>query len=112
MSQLYDYTESIEITEFVSLEIDQRINVVENTALDGSYYQQIIGLPAVFYNVTAFVDRTGRAALQTVEASGNLLRITVKRGTYYGRITMGALKFSDRMGSGWYKATLKLAKEA
>lgn len=112
MSQLYDNTAGVEITEYVSVEQDQDVNIVENTALDGSYYQQIIGDPAIFYDVTAYVNRTGKAALQAAEAAGNLLMIGVERGTFYGRIKAGGLKFGDRLACDYFKSTIKLAKEA
>lgn len=112
MSQLLDYTENVEITTYVSVETEQDVNVIENTALDGSYYQQIVGEPSVMYEVTAYVDRDGRTALQTAEAAGNLLKVTMARGTYYGRIMKAGLKFGARLAYDYFKATIKLAKEA
>lgn len=113
MSQLYDYTAEEEITEYISGEIDQDVNIIEHTALDGTYYQQIIGSPTLSYVATAYVDSAGRSALQAAQAHGNVLRVTIPdQGVFYGRITKGGLQLSDRNGSSkWYKASLRLAKE-
>lgn len=109
MALLFDVTESKEITEFVGLEKTQDVTKVENTALDGTYYQQIIGSPREIYNVTAYVDRAGKDTLMTADANGNLLRVDAKHGTYYGRIT-GKPRYGDRLAQDYFKVTMTLAR--
>lgn len=110
MALLKDLTASTNITEYINLEIDQDIVKVENTALDGTYYVQIIGDPVELYMITAYVDRDGKTALQTAEKSGNILQADVKHGTYYGRIK--TVKFGNRMAGDYFMASIVLAKVA
>lgn len=97
-----------EISTMFIFEQEQSVNKVENVALDGTYYLQIIGDPAVTYNITAWVTLAGKTALQTAEALGNTISATNSSGTYRGRIT--SLQF-EWVGMDYYKATIVLAKE-
>ena len=58
---------------------------------------------------TAYVNRAGKAALETARAGCDLLRVELKHGAYRGRLT--ELKFSDRMAGDRFTADFTLAKE-
>ena len=109
MAQLYDETTSTELSTHVSLDPVQEVNAVENVALDGTYYKQIIGTPTKTYSIKAFVTESQQDDLMDAEANGDLIKVTVNRGTYYGRIS--SQSFSDRQGD-YYEASIVLAKEA
>lgn len=109
MADLYNETKSTSITGLVSLHDVQGLNRVENTALDGTYYMQIIGDPRVTYELTAYLkSSTIKTALLDAEADGDLLSVEVARGTFYGRIVSCKV---DKIKSELYKATIVLAKE-
>lgn len=98
------------ISMFVSMEAEQEVIRTSQQLLTGAVYIQRIGNPTVSYSAAVYVDRSGKALLQAAEDTAALLKIEVKHGVYYGRIT--ALKFSDRMAGDWFKAEVSLAKEA
>ena len=97
------------ITHFVSMELSQEVIRTTQQLLSGDAYIQRIGAPTVSYNAVAYVNRAGKEALLAAEDTSALLRIVVKHGTYYGRIT--ELKLSDRMVCDWFKADITLARE-
>lgn len=109
MAQLYDETTSTELSVYVSLTPEQEVNAVENIALDGTYYKQVIGSPLVTYKLTAFVTESQQDDLMDAEADCDLIKVTVNRGTYYGRIS--SLSFGDRKAEDYYEASIVLAKE-
>ena len=110
MAELYDMNRAIRITRFVQCERQVNVMRIVSKALDGTSYLQIIGTPNVDFKIVCYVDRVGKTALETAESDGNLLRITVKSGTFYGRITEA--KYSERQAGDTFQVTLKLAMEA
>lgn len=110
MAKLYDETAGVEISRYVQVEESPDVNQIISTALDGSVHIQIVGEPAVSYTGTVYVTRAGKAALQSAYAAGNLLRVELKRGTYYGRLT--ACKPGNRMAGDTFAVSITLAKEA
>lgn len=111
MARLYDENAAVEITKFVTLEETVEDTQIENTALDGTYYLQTIGVPVVYYEIVAYVTRVGKMALQTAKSSGNVLTATIDRGAFSGRIAAKGLRFGDRLPHDYFKAEITLAKE-
>lgn len=109
MAMLKNEDTGVNITRFVSLSDRQEVIRTTQRLLSGAVYIQRIGEPAVSYTVTAFVQGDGKALLMDAEDIAALLSVTVRRGTFYGRIT--ELSFSEFLAGGWVEATLTLAKE-
>ena len=109
MTLFYDETTATAISRFAQFEIDQDVTQVINTSLDGTVYIQTVGDPACKYTGTVYVDRLGRLAHLDARANGDLCRVDLPRGSYYGRIT--ALSFGGYMPGGWFAASVTLAKE-
>lgn len=110
MSLLFNITKNTVVSDKVQFEVGCKPTQIISTALDGTTYIQNIGTAAVTYEGTVYVDRAGKAALDSAFAAGDLLRIDVKHGTYYGRII--GLKHSDRQVRDTFTSTVSLAKEA
>lgn len=109
MTRLINWETNRAISKHVSLEPAQKQTCVIQQTLDGMYHIQKIGIPAISYNITAYVDRIGKALLMEADSAAALLQVTVSRGTYYGRIL--ELKFGDRLPGDWFRADLTLAGE-
>lgn len=109
MALLYDETANVAISKYAQFENDDSINEIVSRAIDGTRYIQIIGSAATDYDGTVYVDRAGKALLETAYTNGNLLRVEVKRGIYRGRIIK--LKFGPRQARDTFQATVTLAKE-
>ena len=87
MAELYDVTSSTSITPIVeSCELNQELNQVVTYSTAGTAYMQIIGQPRKSYSVVCYATRTQVISIETAWASGNLIRITMSSGTYYGYI--------------------------
>ena len=109
MSLLYDETTSTIISCHVSGEVSQDVTQIKSQSLDGTVYLQTLGDPETDIIGSAYVNRTGKAALEAARAGCDLLRVELKHGTYRGRLT--DLKFSDRMAGDRFTADFTLAKE-
>lgn len=109
MSELINNDLDELITGYVSLETKQEATRVIHKTLDGRQYIQRIGNPSIIYVVTVYITSQGKEQLMQAEDSGQLLKATVKSGTYYGRII--DLKDFEKLPSGHYKTTITLAKE-
>lgn len=109
MTQLYDVTLNREITRLVSALTDQSINLITNTALDGTTYIQVIGQPSFKHELEVYVNEAGKKKLEEAEAGCNLLRVSVSIGTLYGRIVKKSIK--KMAGGRWYQAIVVLAAE-
>jgi fermentation-respiration switch protein FrsA (DUF1100 family) len=110
MSFLYDETAGVTISEYVTMEQTPDQVQVISTSLDGSVYIQNIGEPQLYLSGDVYVDRAGKANIETAWEEGNLLRADLKHGTYYGRITK--LSIGNRLPHDMFKATVTLAEEA
>ncbi len=110
MSEMRNYTAGQFITEFVQLEIQSEPTQVISHALDGTTYIQNIGDPIKTMPGTAYVTREQRALLDAANANGDVIKVTLSRGDFYGRLI--ALKYGDRMPQNYFKATFTLSKEA
>ena len=109
MSMLYDVTTGTCVSRYVRFETQQEVSQIINHSLDGTVYIQNIGKPLKNHTGSVFVNRRGKAALMAAHADGDLMRIEVKHGEYYGRIT--ALKFSERLPCDYFEASITLADE-
>lgn len=109
MAMLRNVTRGQDVTPYASLVQVSTPTMVSATAMDGTTYLQSIGKAATVYRVTAYVQPEGRAALDSAWWACDLMEVTVRRGTYRGRIT--ALSYGGRQAKDWYQATITLAKE-
>ena len=109
MSMLYDVTSSTCLSKYVRFETEQEISQIVSRSLDGTAYIQTVGEPQKNYNGSVFVTRAEKNLLLAAHATGDLIRIDVRHGTYYGRIT--SLKFGERLPCDYFEATVTLAKE-
>jgi hypothetical protein len=110
MSELYDVTTSEVISRLAQMEETVKVTQIKTAALDGTIYIQNIGTPETDLTGDIYVDRDGKAALQSAYSDGDTMRVTLKHGTYYGRII--GCTFGARMAGDYFKATLTLTKEA
>lgn len=108
MAELLNYTRNDLISRYVQMESTSEPSRIVNYAIDGTAYVQIIGSPAVRYTAEVYVYRQGKAKLELADRNGDVLKLTVKHGIYYGRIS--EINF-DRLSVDAFKATLTLAKE-
>lgn len=109
MALLKDMDENACITRFVSLSETQEVIRSVQELLSGEVYIQRIGMPIKSYEVKAYVNTIGKQRLLTAEDTAALLEVTVRHGTYYGRITK--LKINDRLPGDWFEAEITLVKE-
>lgn len=110
MAELYNYNKGTVITNVVTTCLDsQEVNRITNKALDGSTYLQIIGQPSKTISVVCAVQWSGREALMEAEREGDLLRVTMSYGTYYGRIV--DCQIGSKLPQDWFQAQLSLLEE-
>jgi len=109
MSVLYDVTTGTCISRYVRFETEQEVSQIVSESLDGTVYIQAVGEPHKNYTGSVFVTRAQKNLLLAAHAAGDLMRIEVRHGTYYGRIT--ALKFSERLPCDYFEASVTLADE-
>ena len=122
MAELYDMTTSTSITPIVeSCEMNQELNQVVTYSTAGTMYMQIIGQPRKSYSVVCYATRTQVVSIETAWSSGNLIRITMTGGTYYGYVIefsknpvfeQNNLAFDGTAYNEYYKVELKLAYAA
>jgi hypothetical protein len=109
MSELMNHGTSELITRYVSLETKQDATRIIQKTLDGRQYIQRIGSPVMIYTVTAYVTAQGKIRIMQSEDTGELLKVTVNSGVYFGRAINQTV--FERLTFGYYKATMTLAKE-
>ena len=109
MSMLYDVTTGTCVSRYVRFETEQEVNQIISKSLDGTVYIQTVGEPQKSHIGSVFVTREEKALLLSAHAAGDLMRIDVRHGTYYGRIT--ALKLGERLPCDYFEATVTLAHE-
>lgn len=95
------------ITRFVNFRKTQEVIRTVQTALDGTEYLTRFGSPTVHYELTLYVNESGKAALMAAEDSVPLLECSVRQGVFTGRIT--SLSDFGYLAAGWYKVTATLA---
>ena len=101
-------TADVFITEFVQHIANDDPTIINNKALDGTHYIQIIGEPGKTITATVYVDYAGKLLLENAQKSGNLLRFTSFGVTDYGRLT--SLSF-DHHGRDHYEVEIVAAGE-
>lgn len=95
------------ITRYVNFDKTQDLTVTVQTALDGTEYLTRFGRPVYSYEVEAFVDGTGKARLMDAFDRLDMLEVSVRAGTFTGRIKkMEKFKLEY---FGWYSTTLTLS---
>ena len=109
MSMLYDVTTSTCVSQYVRFESEQEVSQIVSKSLDGTVYIQTVGEPQKNHTGSVFVTRAEKTALMTAHANGDLMRIEVRHGAYYGRII--SLKFGERLPRDYFEATVTLAAE-
>ena len=109
MSMLYDVTSDTCLSKYVRFETEQEVSQIVSKSLDGTVYIQTVGESQKNHTGSVFVTRAEKDLLLTAHADGDLMRIDVRYGTYYGRIT--ALKFGERLPRDYFEATITLADE-
>ena len=109
MSMLYDLTSGTCLSKYVRFETEQEVSQIVSKSLDGTVYIQTVGEPQKNYNGSVFVTRAEKDLLWAAHATGDLIRIDVRHGTYYGHIT--SLKFGECLPCDYFEATVTLAKE-
>ncbi|MFS2315877.1 hypothetical protein QUC22_06005 [Dehalococcoides mccartyi] len=107
MSYLKNTETSEIITRYVSFRKKQQVIRTVQTALDGTEYLTRFGSPTVHYELTLYVNETGKAMLMAAEDSVPLLECSVRQGVFNGRIV--ELGSFDYQAAGWYKVTATLA---
>lgn len=121
MAELYDVTASQSLTDLVeSCECNQELNQIVMHSRSGEAYMQIIGSPKKTYSVVCHATRSQVVKIETAWAAGNLIRITMSSGTYYGRIFEFSknplfegnnLAFNGLTQEEYFKVELKLTYE-
>lgn len=103
MTGLTDTTDGVFITEYVQHTANPDATIITSKALDGSYYQQIIGSPGVQITATVYVDPAGKQRLETAQAHGNMMRFESFGIVNFGRITTLAF---EHVGRKHYRAEI------
>ena len=109
MSLLYDVTTSEVISRLAQMEETVKVTQIKTASLDGTIYIQNIGTPETDLTGDIYVDRDGKAALQSAYSNGDTMRVTLKHGTYYGRII--DIKMSNRLPGDMFRAAVTIAEE-
>lgn len=97
------------ITRFVNFNKTEECNLTVQQALDGTEYMTRFGDPFVYYELTLYVNETGKALLYQAADTLAHLEVSVKQGVFTGRIK-DVGKF-DLQAAGWYKTTVTLSAE-
>lgn len=88
MAELYDKTTSTSITPIVeSCEKSQEVVKVQQYSPSGKAYIQVIGRPRKSYDVQCSVTRAQKSLLEAAEANGDLIKVVMHHGIYYGFIS-------------------------
>ena len=109
MSMLYDVTTGTCVSRYVRFETEQELSQIVSKSLDGTVYIQTVGEAQKCHSGSVFVTRAEKSLLSAAHASGDLMRIEVRHGTYYGRII--SLKIGERLPCDYFEATITLADE-
>lgn len=87
MAELYNNATSTTLTNLVeSCEVNQELNQVVNYSRSGKMYMQILGDPKISYSVVCYAKREEVTNIESAWALGQLIKITISHGTYYGII--------------------------
>ena len=95
------------ITKYVSFQKAQELTLTVQTALDGTEYLTRFGEPVYSYELEAYVDNAGKELLMAAFDGMDLLEVSVRAGTYTGRIK--SLGDFDEQYYGWYKVDAVLS---
>ena len=106
MAELYNKTTATSITPIVeSCEESQEVVKVQQYSPSGKAYIQVLGRPRKSYSVQCSVTRVQKTLLEDADAHGDLIKVVVHHGVYYGYIS--ELKFST-LPEDYFSADLTL----
>lgn len=95
------------ITKYVTFKKNQTVTLTTQVALDGTEYLTRYGKPMCLYELEVHVNDTGRDLLMAAQDTMEELEVSVRAGTYRGRIK--ALGDFETEYYGWYKTTVTLS---
>lgn len=105
------YLKSLEtqkdITRYVNFKKNQEVNLVTQVALDGTEYLTRYGKPVCSYELEVHVNDAGKELLMAAQDTLEELEVSVKAGTFKGRVK--ALGEFETEYFGWYKTTVTLS---
>lgn len=107
MAYLKNLSTEESITRFVNFNKSQEVNLTVQTAIDGTEYLTRFGAPVYSYEIEAFVNEAGKQKLMDAFSRLDLMEVSVRIGTYTGRIK-SLSKFSVEY-YGWYKVNIMLS---
>ena len=95
------------ITRYVNFDKTQDLTLTVQTSIDGTEYLTRFGSPVYSYEIEAFVNETGKQRLMDAFDRLNLIEVSVRIGTFTGRIKK--LRKFDLQYYGWYKVDIVLS---
>ena len=95
------------ITRYVNFDKTQNLTLTVQTSIDGTEYLTRFGSPVYSYEIEAFVNETGKQRLMDAFDRLNLMEVSVRIGTFTGRIKK--LGKFDLQYYGWYKVDIVLS---
>ena len=95
------------ITKYVNFDKTQDLTLTVQTSIDGTEYLTRFGSPVYSYEIEAFVNETGKQRLMDAFDRLNLMEVSVRIGTFTGRIKK--LGKFDLQYYGWYKVDIVLS---
>ena len=95
------------ITRYVNFNKTQEVTLTVQTALDGTEYLTRFGSPVYSYGLELFVNEVGKELLMTAFDQLSLLEVSVRLGTFTGRIkNLGEF---EQQYYGWYRVDVILS---
>ena len=95
------------ITRYVNFNKTQEVTLTVQTALDGTEYLTRFGSPVYAYELELFVNDAGKELLMTAFDQLSLLEVSVRLGTFTGRIkNLGEF---EQQYYGWYRVDVILS---
>ena len=95
------------ITKFVTFKKQSDATISVQTAIDGTEYLTRFGEPTVSYELELYVNDAGKELLERAADTLELLEVSVRIGTFTGRIKkLGSFSLEYY---GWYKTTATLS---
>lgn len=107
MAYLKSVDTSETITKYINFNKSQDVNLTVQTSLDGTEYLTRFGSPVYSYEIEAFVNEAGKQKLMDAFDRLDLMEVSVRIGTFTGRIK--ELGKFDMQYYGWYKTDIVLS---
>ena len=109
MAYVKNRDSGILITRYVNFKKNQDVNLTVKTALDGTEYMTRFGQPVCTYELELFVNETGKELLMQAADTLAQIEVSVRIGTFAGRIK--DLSNFEQQYYGWYKTTALLSAD-